>query len=229
VIRVEHVSKSYKTSTRPALDDVSVAMDKGEFVFLIGASGSGKSTFLNLLLREDTPTRGDVHVANFHVNKLAGRRVPKLRQRVGCVFQDFRLLQQKSVAANVAFALEVIGKPRGTIKKVVPEVLDLVGLAGKADRLPTELSGGEQQRVAIARAFVNRPLLLLADEPTGNLDPDTSQDIMLLLERINRTGTTVLMATHDNHIVDSMRRRVVELSLGRVVRDEARGVYGVGR
>jgi cell division transport system ATP-binding protein len=229
VIRVEHVSKSYKTSTRPALDDVSVAMDKGEFVFLIGASGSGKSTFLNLLLREDTPTSGDVHVANFHVNKLAGRRVPKLRQRVGCVFQDFRLLQQKSVAANVAFALEVIGKPRGTIKKVVPEVLDLVGLAGKADRLPTELSGGEQQRVAIARAFVNRPLLLLADEPTGNLDPDTSQDIMLLLERINRTGTTVLMATHDNHIVDSMRRRVVELSLGRVVRDEARGVYGVGR
>ncbi len=229
MIRVEHVSKSYKTSTRPALDDVSVAMDKGEFVFLIGASGSGKSTFLNLLLREDTPTSGDVHVANFHVNKLAGRRVPKLRQRVGCVFQDFRLLQQKSVAANVAFALEVIGKPRGTIKKVVPEVLDLVGLAGKADRLPTELSGGEQQRVAIARAFVNRPLLLLADEPTGNLDPDTSQDIMLLLERINRTGTTVLMATHDNHIVDSMRRRVVELSLGRVVRDEARGVYGVGR
>jgi len=145
------------------------------------------------------------------------------------VFQDFRLLQQKNVADNVAFALEVIGKPRSTIKKVVPEVLDLVGLAGKSDRLPTELSGGEQQRVAIARAFVNRPLLLLADEPTGNLDPDTSQDIMLLLERINRTGTTVMMATHDNHIVDSMRRRVVELSLGKVVRDEARGVYGVGR
>jgi len=229
VISLENVSKSYKTSTRPALDGVTVTVDKGEFVFLIGASGSGKSTFLNLLLREDLPTSGEVHVANFHVNKLAGRRVPKLRQRVGCVFQDFRLLQQKSVAANVAFALEVIGKPRGTIKKVVPEVLDLVGLAGKADRLPTELSGGEQQRVAIARAFVNRPLLLLADEPTGNLDPDTSQDIMLLLERINRTGTTVLMATHDNHIVDSMRRRVVELSLGKIVRDEARGVYGVGR
>jgi len=229
VISLENVSKSYKTSTRPALDGVTVTVDKGEFVFLIGASGSGKSTFLNLLLREDLPSSGDVHVANFHVNKLAGRRVPKLRQRVGCVFQDFRLLQQKSVAANVAFALEVIGKPRGTIKKVVPEVLDLVGLAGKADRLPTELSGGEQQRVAIARAFVNRPLLLLADEPTGNLDPDTSQDIMLLLERINRTGTTVLMATHDNHIVDSMRRRVVELSLGKIIRDEARGVYGVGR
>jgi len=229
VISLENVSKSYKTSTRPALDAVTVTVDKGEFVFLIGASGSGKSTFLNLLLREDLPSSGDVHVANFHVNKLAGRRVPKLRQRVGCVFQDFRLLQQKSVADNVAFALEVIGKPRGTIKKVVPEVLDLVGLAGKADRLPTELSGGEQQRVAIARAFVNRPLLLLADEPTGNLDPDTSQDIMLLLERINRTGTTVLMATHDNHIVDSMRRRVVELSLGKIIRDEARGVYGVGR
>ena len=229
MISVENVSKSYKTSTRPALDGVTVKVDKGEFVFLIGASGSGKSTFLNLLLREETPTSGDIHVASFHVNKLAARRVPKLRQRVGCVFQDFRLLQQKSVAANVAFALEVIGKPRGTINKVVPEVLDLVGLSGKADRLPSELSGGEQQRVAIARAFVNRPLLLLADEPTGNLDPDTSQDIMLLLERINRTGTTVLMATHDNHIVDSMRRRVVELSLGKVVRDEARGVYGVGR
>jgi len=229
VIRVENVSKSYKASTRPALEDVNLEVDKGEFVFLIGASGSGKSTFMRMLLREEAPSAGEIHVANFHVNKLAARRVPKLRQRIGCVFQDFRLLQQKNVADNVAFALEVIGKPRSTIKKVVPEVLDLVGLAGKSDRLPTELSGGEQQRVAIARAFVNRPLLLLADEPTGNLDPDTSQDIMLLLERINRTGTTVMMATHDNHIVDSMRRRVVELSLGKVVRDEARGVYGVGR
>jgi cell division transport system ATP-binding protein len=229
VIRVENVSKSYKASTRPALEDVNLEVDKGEFVFLIGASGSGKSTFMRMLLREEAPSSGEIHVANFHVNKLAARRVPKLRQRIGCVFQDFRLLQQKNVADNVAFALEVIGKPRSTIKKVVPEVLDLVGLAGKSDRLPTELSGGEQQRVAIARAFVNRPLLLLADEPTGNLDPDTSQDIMLLLERINRTGTTVMMATHDNHIVDSMRRRVVELSLGKVVRDEARGVYGVGR
>ncbi|MDQ2723142.1 MAG: cell division ATP-binding protein FtsE [Actinomycetota bacterium] len=229
MISAEKVSKSYKASTRPALEDVSMEVDKGEFVFLIGASGSGKSTFLRMLLREEAPSSGDIHVANYHVNKLAARRVPKLRQRIGCVFQDFRLLQQKNVADNVAFALEVIGKPRSTIKKVVPEVLDLVGLAGKADRLPTELSGGEQQRVAIARAFVNRPLLLLADEPTGNLDPDTSQDIMLLLERINRTGTTVMMATHDNHIVDSMRRRVIELSLGKVVRDEARGVYGVGR
>ena len=155
--------------------------------------------------------------------------MPKLRQSMGCVFQDFRLLQQKTVSENVAFALEVIGKPRNVIARTVPEVLDMVGLAGKADRLPTELSGGEQQRVAIARAFVNRPLVLLADEPTGNLDPETSQDIMLLLERINRTGTTVVMATHDHHIVDSMRRRVIELDLGKVTRDEARGVYGVGR
>lgn len=229
MISVENVSKSYKTSTRPALDKVSVEVDKGEFVFLIGPSGSGKSTFMRLLLKEESPTSGDIHISNFHVNKLSARRVPKLRQSMGCVFQDFRLLQQKTVAENVAFALEVIGKPRSMITRTVPEVLDLVGLSGKADRLPTELSGGEQQRVAIARAFVNRPLVLLCDEPTGNLDPDTSQDIMLLLERINRTGTTVVMATHDHHIVDSMRRRVVELDLGHVVRDEARGVYGVGR
>jgi cell division transport system ATP-binding protein len=229
VIRLEHVSKVYKTSTRPALEDVSVEMEKGEFVFLIGASGSGKSTFLRLLLREEVPTKGRVYVANFDVVRMSRRRVPRLRQSIGCVFQDFRLLHNKTVAENVAFALEVIGKPRNTIRKVVPEVLELVGLEGKSARMPHELSGGEQQRVAIARAFVNRPLMLLADEPTGNLDPDTSQDIMLLLERINRTGTTVLMATHDHSIVDSMRRRVVELSLGQVVRDDSRGVYGVGR
>lgn len=229
MISTSNVSKSYKTSTRPALDDVTVSVEKGDFVFLIGPSGSGKSTFMRLLLKEENPTSGDIHVADFHVNRLSSRRVPKLRQSMGCVFQDFRLLQQKTVVENVAFALEVIGKPRSMIKRTVPEVLDLVGLGGKSDRLPTELSGGEQQRVAIARAFVNRPLVLLADEPTGNLDPDTSQDIMMLLERINRTGTTVLMATHDNHIVDSMRRRVIELDNGRVVRDEARGVYGVGR
>jgi cell division transport system ATP-binding protein len=229
VIRLEAVTKTYKTSTRPALEDVNVAVDKGEFVFLIGSSGSGKSTFLRLLLREEIPSRGRVYVASFDVARMARRRVPRLRQSIGCVFQDFRLLNNKTVAENVAFALEVIGKPKHTIKKVVPEVLELVGLEGKANRMPHELSGGEQQRVAIARAFVNRPLMLLADEPTGNLDPDTSQDIMLLLERINRTGTTVLMATHDHSIVDSMRRRVVELDLGRVVRDDARGVYGVGR
>ncbi len=229
MIRLERVTKLYKTSTRPALDGVSVAVEKGEFVFLIGPSGSGKSTFLRLLLREEMPTRGSIHVADMDVAKLPRRRVPKLRQRIGCVFQDFRLLPTKTVGENVAFALEVIGKPQATIRKVVPEVLDLVGLGGKAERMPTELSGGEQQRVAIARAFVNRPLVLLADEPTGNLDPDTSQDIMLLLERINRTGTTVVMATHDHSIVDSMRRRVVELDMGHVVRDESRGVYGVGR
>ena len=229
MIRLEHVSKVYKTSTRPALEDVSVEMDKGEFVCLIGASGSGKSTFLRLLLREEVPTKGRVYVANFDVVRMSRRRVPRLRQSIGCVFQDFRLLHNKTVAENVAFALEVIGKPRNTIRKVVPEVLELVGLEGKSARMPHELSGGEQQRVAIARAFVNRPLMLLADEPTGNLDPDTSQDIMLLLERINRTGTTVLMATHDHSIVDSMRRRVVELSLGQVIRDDSRGVYGVGR
>jgi cell division transport system ATP-binding protein len=229
VIQLDRVSKIYRTSTRPALADVSVGIEKGEFVFLIGPSGSGKSTFLRLLLREDVPTRGTVTVADWNVAKLPRRKVPRLRQRIGCVFQDFRLLANKTVSENVAFALEVIGKPRHTIRKVVPEVLDLVGLEGKAERMPHELSGGEQQRVAIARAFVNRPLVLLADEPTGNLDPDTSQDIMLLLERINRTGTTVLMATHDHSIVDSMRRRVVELATGHKVRDEARGVYGVGR
>ena len=229
MIRLERVTKLYKTSTRPALDRVSVAVDKGEFVFLIGPSGSGKSTFLRLLLREDVPTRGTVHVADLNVAKLPRRRVPRLRQRIGCVFQDFRLLPNKTVSGNVAFALEVIGKSPATVGRIVPEVLELVGLAGKADRFPRELSGGEQQRVAIARAFANRPLVLLADEPTGNLDPDTSQDIMLLLERINRTGTTIVMATHDHSIVDSMRRRVVELDLGKVVRDESRGVYGVGR
>jgi cell division transport system ATP-binding protein len=229
VITLRNVTKSYKTSTRPALDNVSVVVDKSEFVFIIGPSGSGKSTFMRLLLKEEKPSAGEVWVSDFRVDKLPGHRVPKLRQRIGCVFQDFRLLQQKTVEQNVAFALEVIGKNRRFIRRAVPEALDMVGLSGKADRLPGELSGGEQQRVAIARAAVNRPLVLLADEPTGNLDPETSQGIMTLLERINRKGTTVLMATHDNHIVDTMRRRVVELDRGRLVRDEAIGVYGVGR
>jgi cell division transport system ATP-binding protein len=229
VIRLDRVTKLYRTSTRPALDRVSVEVDWGEFVFLIGPSGSGKSTFLRLLLREDLPTSGTIRVANLDVARMSRRRVPRLRQRIGCVFQDFRLLPNRTVAGNVAFALQVIGKRPAAIAKVVPEVLDLVGLAGKSERMPHELSGGEQQRVAIARAFANRPLVLLADEPTGNLDPDTSQDLMLLLERINRTGTTIVMATHDQGIVDSMRRRVVELDNGRVVRDEARAVYGVAR
>ena len=229
MIHASKVSKQYKTSTRPALDDVSIDVDKGEFVFVIGPSGSGKSTLLRLLIREDVPTAGDLEVNGEDLVHMRRGRVAAHRRRLGCVFQDFRLLTNRTVAQNVGFALEVIGRSKASIKQTVPEVLEMVGLEGKANRMPNELSGGEQQRVAIARAFANRPILLLADEPTGNLDPDTSADIMLLLERINRTGTTVLMATHDNTIVDSMRRRVVELQLGKVVRDEARGVYGVGR
>jgi cell division transport system ATP-binding protein len=229
VIRLDSVTKIYPTGARPALDDVSLEIDKGEFVFLIGQSGSGKSTVLRLLLREELPTSGRVSVDGRDVGRMAARRVPDLRRKMGCVFQDFRLLPKKNVYQNVAFALEVINKSQKAIKRTVPEVLELVGLEGKANRMPHELSGGEQQRVAIARAFVNRPLLLLADEPTGNLDPDTSQGIMGLLERINRVGTTVIMATHDNNIVDAMRRRVIELDFGKVVRDQSRGVYGVGR
>jgi len=228
VINLENVSKVYPAGARPALDGVSLEIDKGEFVFLIGASGSGKSTVLRLVLREELATRGVVTVNGRNVGKLPNRKVPELRRKIGCVFQDFRLLPKKTVFENVAFALEVINKSPRVIKRTVPEVLDLVGLTGKAQRRPGELSGGEQQRVAIARAFVNRPLVLLADEPTGNLDPDTSQGIMSLLERINRTGTTVVMATHDNNIVDAMRRRVIELDTGHVVRDQRRGVYGAG-
>ena len=229
VITFEQITKTYKTSTRPALDNISVTIEKGEFVFLIGPSGSGKSTFLQLMLREETPTSGDLYVADYHVNRLRGSQVNKLRQRIGYVFQDFRLLPKKTVYENVAFALEVIGKRRSVIDKQVPATLDMVGLAAKGDRMPGELSGGEQQRVAIARASVNRPLLLLADEPTGNLDPETANDIMVLLNRINKTGTTVVMSTHNNSAVDAMRRRVIELELGKLVRDEAHGVYGVGR
>jgi cell division transport system ATP-binding protein len=229
VIRLENVTKVYPAGARPALDGITVGIEKGEFVFLIGQSGSGKSTVLRLLLREELPTTGLVIVDGRNVARMRSRKVPDLRRKIGCVFQDFRLLPKKNVYENVAFALEVINKSPKSIRRTVPEVLELVGLEGKALRMPNELSGGEQQRVAIARAFVNRPLVLLADEPTGNLDPDTSQGIMSLLERINRTGTTVVMATHDHSIVDSMRRRVVELDLGQVVRDEIRGVYGVGR
>ena len=206
-----------------------MTIEKGEFVFLIGPSGSGKSTFLQLMLREETPTSGDLYVADYHVNRLRGSQVNKLRQRIGYVFQDFRLLPKKTVYENVAFALEVIGKRKSVIDKQVPATLDMVGLAATGDRMPGELSGGEQQRVAIARASVNRPLLLLADEPTGNLDPETANDIMVLLNRINKTGTTVVMSTHNNSAVDAMRRRVIELELGKLVRDEAHGVYGVGR
>jgi cell division transport system ATP-binding protein len=225
VIRLENVSKVYPTSARPALDDVSVEVERGEFAFLIGPSGSGKSTLLRLLIREDVPSSGTVWVANWNVGGLAGRRVPRLRQRMGCVFQDFRLLPNRTAYENVAFALEVIGKTKAVARRVVPEVLELVGLGGKEHRYPHELSGGEQQRVAVARAFVNRPLILLADEPTGNLDPATSMGIMKVLDRINQNGTTVVMATHDNVIVNDWRKRVIELKDGRVVRDEAEGIY----
>ena len=226
MIRFEKVTKSYPGQNRPALDNIDVDIEKNEFVFLVGASGSGKSTFLRLILREASPTSGHVFVAGKEINRLASWKVPGLRRQIGTVFQDFRLLPNKTVSENVGFALQVIGKPKSVVKKVVPETLELVGLEGKGHRMPDELSGGEQQRVAIARAFVNRPMILIADEPTGNLDPTTSVGIMKLLDRINRTGTTVVMATHDSSIVDQMRKRVIELDDGRVVRDEAQGIYG---
>ena len=229
MIRFDDVTKLYANQVRPALDDVSVEIEKGEFVFLLGASGSGKSTFLKLCRKDERPTSGSIHVAGKDLNHLSRWKVPALRRQVGTVFQDFRLLPNKTVQQNVAFALEVIGRPTSHIKKVVPEVLDLVGLEGKYDRMPDELSGGEQQRVAVARAFVNRPMILIADEPTGNLDPATSVGIMKLLDRINRTGTTVVMATHDAAIVDQMRKRVIELEGGHLVRDQSRGVYGYAR
>jgi cell division transport system ATP-binding protein len=228
LIRFDQVTKLHKGASRPALEDVSVDIERGEFVFLVGASGSGKSTFLRLLLREDRPTSGTVWVAGKDLNKLANWKVPALRRQIGCVFQDFRLLPNRTVAGNVAFALEVIGTPREEINEVVQNVLELVGLTGKEDSYPNEISGGEQQRVAIARAFVNRPSILIADEPTGNLDPETSIGIMKLLDRINKIGTTVVMATHDVAIVDQMRKRVIEIDTGHIVRDQARGVYGMG-
>src|SRR6202050_5521837 len=227
MIKFQNVTKTYKGST-VALNDCSVEIDKGEFVFLVGPSGSGKTTFIRLLLREEMPNRGRIWEAGKEIGHLPKWRIPYLRRNIGCVFQDFRLLPNKTVFENVAFALEVIGRPKQVVSTQVPQVLDLVGLAHKRESLPGELSGGEQQRVAIARAFVNRPLILLADEPTGNLDPSTTAGIMRLLDRINRTGTTVLMATHDNGIVDSMRRRVIELDRGSVIRDQNRGVYGMG-
>ena len=225
MIKVDNVTKVYK-ETVVALDDVSVEIGKGEFVFVVGPSGSGKSTLIRLLLKEEDPTKGDIYIAGKHIAKLSAWKIPYLRRNIGTVFQDFKLLPDRSVAANVGFALEVIGKPRSMIRERVQEVCELVGLKDKLRNFPDELSGGEQQRVSIARAFVNRPLILLADEPTGNLDPSTSVGIMRILDRINRTGTTVVMATHDQRIVDAMRRRVIELDRGSLVRDQARGVYG---
>ena len=225
VITFDNVTKTYTGQSQAALADVNVDIDKGEFVFLVGQSGSGKSTFIRLILREYRPTRGTLYVAGKNLNQLRPWKVPALRRQIGTVFQDFRLLPRKTVYENVAFAMQVIGKSTKEIRNVVPETLELVGLDGKEKRMSDELSGGEQQRVALARAFVNRPKILIADEPTGNLDPDTAVGIMKVLDRINRTGTTVVMATHDSTIVDQMRRRVIELDLGHVVRDENEGVY----
>ena len=225
MIRIENVTKQYKGTSRPALNNVSLEIEKGDFVFLVGASGSGKSSLMRLMLREDIPTSGSVHVMGENLVAIPSRRIPFFRRKLGVVFQDFRLLPTKTVAQNVAFSLEVIGKSQGFIHEAVPDVLAMVGLEGKADRLPGELSGGEQQRVALARAIVNKPAVLLADEPTGNLDPATSEGIMALLERINLAGTTVVMATHDRGIVDRLQKRVVEMREGEIFRDQRSAGY----
>ena len=224
MIRLENVTKFYAHDVC-ALRDASFDVNKGEFVFIVGPSGSGKSTLLRLLNRQERPEAGNVMVAGRNIVDLPSSRVPQLRRNIGNVFQDYKLLPNRTVFENVAFAQEVIGKPKHVIRQQVPAVLDLVGLAGKEERFPDQLSGGEQQRVSVARAFVNRPLILLADEPTGNLDPATGEGIMRLLDRINQIGTTVLMATHDQRIVNSMRKRVIQLDRGVIVRDQARGVY----
>ncbi len=224
MIRLESVTKIYEGGV-VAVRDVTLDIQKGEFVFLVGPSGSGKSTLIRLMLRQEPVTRGRIWVAGKDITRLPNWKVPYLRRSVGTVFQDFKLLPNKTVRENVAFALEVLGRPRGVIGPQVEQVLELVGLSDKADRYPRQLSGGEQQRVSVARAFVNRPPILLADEPTGNLDPATSVGIMRLLDRINRTGTTVVMATHDHAIVDAMQRRVVALEQGRMIRDQRAGRY----
>ena len=226
MIVFENVSMNYQRSVSPALDDVSFEIRDGEFVFLVGQSGAGKSSILRLLMREVTPKEGTVIVDEINVGRLRKRKIPNLRRKFGMVFQDFRLLPEKSVAENVAFAMQILGKTRKEIKQTVPQVLDLVGLLDKSNRRPNQLSGGEQQRVAIARALINRPSILLADEPTGNLDPDTTIDIMRLLDQINRAGTTVLMATHDASIVDQMRKRVIQVENGKIARDQSQGNYG---
>ena len=226
MINFDNVSKQYKNSNTPALDGINLNIEQGDFVFLVGQSGSGKSSLLRLLLKEEKPTSGTVTVGGINVAKLPNRKVPAFRRTMGIVFQDFRLLPGKTVFDNVAFGMEVIGKSKKEIDQRIPALLELVGLEEKAQRLPSELSGGEQQRVALARAFVNKPKLLLADEPTGNLDPSTSVGIMKLLDRINRTGTTIVMATHDVAIVDQMRKRIVQMENGKIIRDQERGMYG---
>ncbi|MBJ7393531.1 MAG: cell division ATP-binding protein FtsE [Candidatus Nanopelagicales bacterium] len=226
MIKFENVTMAYRKDGNPALNDVTFEIADGEFVFLVGQSGAGKSTILRLLIREETAKNGTVLIDDINIGMLPQKEVPKLRRNIGMVFQDFRLLPEKTVAENVAFALQVLSKSPNEIKQTVPAVLDLVGLLDKANRRPEQLSGGEQQRVAIARALVNRPAILMADEPTGNLDPDTSVEIMRLLDQINKAGTTVIMATHDAGIVDQMRKRVIEITGGTIIRDQARGVYG---
>lgn len=229
MIDFDDVTMIYKRGARPALSHVTTTIERGEFVFLVGKSGSGKSTFMSMIHREYKPTSGIVTVLGQNVNELSRWKVPKLRRQIGTVFQDFRLLENKNVFSNVALAMQVIGKPRREIREWVPAVLELVGLGDKGKRMPHELSGGEQQRVAIARAMVNRPQILIADEPTGNLDPNTSLGIMQLLNRINRAGTTIVMATHDDEIVNQLRKRVIELVDGKIIRDQDRGVYGSSR
>lgn len=226
MIKFENVTMAYRKDGHTALNDVSFEIADGEFVFLVGQSGAGKSTILRLLIREETAQSGTVLIDDINIGMLPEREVPKLRRNIGMVFQDFRLLPEKTIAENVAFALQVLSKTPDEIKQTVPAVLDLVGLLDKANRKPEQLSGGEQQRVAIARALVNRPAILMADEPTGNLDPDTTVEIMRLLDQINKAGTTVIMATHDAGIVDQMRKRVIEITNGSIVRDQVQGVYG---
>jgi cell division transport system ATP-binding protein len=226
MIKFENVTMAYRKDGNPALNDVSFEIADGEFVFLVGQSGAGKSTILRLLIREESAQEGTVLIDDINLGMLPEKDVPKLRRNIGMVFQDFRLLPEKTVSENVAFALQVLNKSPDEIKQTVPAVLDLVGLLDKANRRPEQLSGGEQQRVAIARALVNRPAILMADEPTGNLDPDTSVEIMRLLDQINKAGTTVIMATHDAGIVDQMRKRVIEITGGAIIRDQAQGVYG---
>lgn len=222
---MENVSKVYDNGS-VALSEVSISIEKADFVFVVGPSGAGKSTFIKMLFREELPTRGRLIVNGRDISELQPEEVPYLRRKLGIVFQDYRLLPNKTVYENVAFAMQVIETPRREIKRRVNAVLELVGLRHKARSFPTELSGGEQQRVAIARAIVNRPDLVIADEPTGNLDPDTSWEIMKIFEQINAAGTTIVMATHDKNVVDALQKRVIAIEQGRIVRDEARGVYG---
>lgn len=225
MIRMRRVTKVYKGNVY-ALEDVTVDIERGEFAFLVGPSGSGKSTFIKLLIKEEEPTGGQIYIADTNINQLRKWKVPYLRRKIGCVFQDFKLLPHKTVYQNVAYAMEVTGKSHRIAEQQVPEVLKLVGLGHKLESFPDELSGGEQQRVAIARAFINRPPILLADEPTGNVDPSLADGVVRLLEKINDSGTTVIMATHDKQIVNTFRKRVIAMENGRIIRDQDRGVYG---